>query len=655
MLFLNTTPRMIADGLARQESRKASKRKSTQGSDMELSTKEQKLSHNSLPPDPGPALAPTLANSQTNVTTGRGLTCEGPKLVDASLAPSQAQTRVVADSGMSIGKPRDLDDATSLAFGHDVENRGMTAQTPRFDHCSVPAAAQVQTQVQAHNNEDLAPFTKKTKLSYANMHPGRRPRARLLEAQKADIRKRYEKYCASHGCDQNLLDRSLLPDDVMIHPKFNVYKYLATQSSKVHSDSYGQPDLGCYRLVGSSSRELTADSTELDGCRGPGENSQDHSHHPPAHDSATPVRPVPARVSLNHTTAQIPISRGCCCSENERSFDASVQEATSTTPLSLRGKVNESCPYLDDRTFTLMSSTDSTLEKPLYSFPGFDHEKNTTPASSHYITSIDTNRSLGDDCSATSLDQEGVLRATDIPDTELPDTGIPETEFPDTELPDTELPDTDIPDTDIPDSDIPQSDPSTLGSSLRKDATPASLPQNPSVGPARNKGGRPRLERRKPRARKTPKGQTRLQKNHPIKATVNVDVWENILVFCPPEFLLKARNISRTFRSILKDDSLIWKRARVKYFGPDLPEPPLGLTEPQYVDLLTGSGCQTRGCTSSKTRKTYWAIQKRLCIECFQKSFLPVSKLICNIGLLNCFQLTYTSLEHSVGCSRNLR
>ena len=617
MLFLISTPRMIADGLARQESRKASKRKSTQGSDMGLSTKEQKLSHTSLPPDPAPTPAPTVANSQTNVTTGLGPTCEGPKLVDAPLAPSQTQTRAVADSVGSIGKQRRLDHATSLALGHDVEIRGMTAQNPRFDHCSVPAAAQALAQVQAHNNEDLAPTTEKAKLSHANMHPGCRPRARLLEAQKADMRKRYEKYCASHGFDQKLLDRSLLPDELMMDPKFDVYRYLATQSSK-------------------ASQELIADSG---GYRGPNENSQDHLHHPPAHDSATPVRPVPARVSFDHTTAQIPISRGCCCPEDERSLDASFREATSTTPLSLRGKINESCPCLDDQTFTLTSSTDSTLEKPFCSFPGFDHENNTTPASSHNITSVSTNRNLGDDCSATSLDQEGVLRETDIPDPELPDTGIPETGIPDTELPDT----------DIPDSDTPQSEPSTLGSSLRKDATPASLPQNSSVGPARNKGGRPRLERRKPRARKTPKGQTRLQKNHPIKATVNVDVWENILVFCPPEFLLKARNISRTFGSILKDDSLIWKRARIKYFGPDLPEPPLGLSEPQYMDLLTGSGCQTPGCTSSKTRKTYWAIQKRLCVDCFQKSFLPVSKLTCNIGLLNCFELTYTSPEHSVG------
>ena len=614
MLFLNSTPRMMADGLARQESRKAAKRKSTQSSDMELSTKEQKLLHTFLPPDPAPAPAPTVANSQTNVTTDLGITCEGPELVDASLRPSQAQTHVVANSGISTGKQ------TSPALGHDVEKPGMLAQDSGF-------------QVQAHDNEEVAPITKKPKLSYANMHPGRRPRARLLESQQADIhRRRYEKYCTSHGFDQKLLDRSLLPDNLMMDPNFNVYRYLAAQSSKAHFNSDGQPDLGFDPLIDSSSQELIADSTEVDRCRVPSEKPQDISHRPPAFKPATSVRPVTAEVSLDHTIAQIPISRGCRCSGDERSSNTSIQEATSTTSLGLKGKVNESCPHRDNRKITLSSSTGSTREKLSCFFPDSDYGNTNTPPSSLCITSIGTNRNLVDDCATTSSDQEGVLRETEISHTEIPETDIQETD----------IPDTDTPQIDIPETATPQIGPSSPGSSLREDTTSASLPQSSSVGPARNKGGRPRLEFRKPRARKTPIGQTRLQKNHPIKAIINIDVWENILVFCPPEFLLKARTISRTFRSVLKDDSLIWKRARVNHFGPDLPEPPLGLSEPQYADLLTGSGCQTQGCTSSKTRKAYWAIQKRLCLECFQKSFLPVSKLTFNIGLLNCVWLTYT-------------
>ena len=149
--------------------------------------------------------------------------------------------------------------------------------------------------------------------------------------------------------------------------------------------------------------------------------------------------------------------------------------------------------------------------------------------------------------------------------------------------------------------------------------------QIPAVRPAKNKGGRPRT--RQADAPKKFKGPARFQKNRPIKARVNVDIWENILLHCSPDFLLKARTFSPTFRSVLKDDSHIWKRARINHFGPDMPDPPAGLSEPQYADLLTRTGCHTRGCESKKTRKTYWVFQKRLCIDCFRKSIIQVSIL----------------------------
>ena len=168
--------------------------------------------------------------------------------------------------------------------------------------------------------------------------------------------------------------------------------------------------------------------------------------------------------------------------------------------------------------------------------------------------------------------------------------------------------------------------PLSRGRFSRDETLVASSSQISAVEPVRKKGGRPKGRKpRAPRKPKTPKGPTRFQKNHPVKAAVNFDVWENILSHCPPDFLLKARTISSTFRSVLKDDSAIWKISRVSHFGSDMPEPPVGLSERQYADLLTGTGCQTRGCESQKARKTYWALQKRLCVECFHKSFVPVS------------------------------
>ena len=164
--------------------------------------------------------------------------------------------------------------------------------------------------------------------------------------------------------------------------------------------------------------------------------------------------------------------------------------------------------------------------------------------------------------------------------------------------------------------------PLSSGPISRDDITQASSPQTPSISPVRNLGGRPKS--RKPRVHKPVKGPMRFQKNRPMNEEVHVDVWENILSFCPPAFLLKARTISSTFRSMLKDDSFLWKMSRTKHFGSDMPEPPLGLSEPQYADLLTGNGCQTRGCQAPKTRKVYWVFQKRLCDKCFKTTFLPV-------------------------------
>ena len=179
--------------------------------------------------------------------------------------------------------------------------------------------------------------------------------------------------------------------------------------------------------------------------------------------------------------------------------------------------------------------------------------------------------------------------------------------------------------------------PLSRGRFAREDTAIASSSQISAVEPIRNKGGRPKGRKPRPAKKpKTPKGPMRFQKNHPVKAGVDVYVWENILSFCPPDFLLKARAISSTFRSILRDDSALWKTSRVNHFGSDMPGPPLGLSERQYADLLTGIGCQTRGCDSQKARKTYWAFQKRLCIECFHKSFVPVtSNLISSILLMH--------------------
>lgn len=551
MLFQNSTLQTVAAYIAVQESRKASKRKSAHGSDMEPSITRQKLLHGSKPPVPAPAPAPSQANAMTCL----GPTDEEPKLVDASLPPAQAQSRETTDLRPTTGKQQSFGRSVAPVQGHAMAKHGMATQKPESDHSSLPPA-----QVQAHDNSDLGPPTKKPNLSYASLPPGRRTRveeemssAEYAHADAEYYRKRLRRWCTSHGFDYHLLDQSMLSDTLLMSPNFDLYKYMATQSSKVNPYAYGPPELDVYPFHESSVENLMAETPGLETQSIPRQKIHCLSHHSPAPNRAVPVRPVSGEVPHHYTTAQNPISRMCSVSGHETSHPPLFQDATATASLAFGGKINEACPLLGNQTSALLSSIRLTPQSPGCSF---------------------SDPNVGYDTTYTSSDQSAPLS---------------------------------------PDS------------SFRNDTTLVSSSESPSVGPARNKGGRPRQGGRKPRAPKTPKGPTRFQKNHPIKATVNIDVWENILVFCPPDFLLKARTISATFRSVLKDDSPIWKRARVNHFGPDLPDPPLGLSEPQYADLVTGIGCQTRGCTSTKTRKTYWAMQKRMCIECFQKSFLPVS------------------------------
>ena len=143
---------------------------------------------------------------------------------------------------------------------------------------------------------------------------------------------------------------------------------------------------------------------------------------------------------------------------------------------------------------------------------------------------------------------------------------------------------------------------------------------------ARNVGGRPRKASVQTFAHR--KAPTKLRKDRPVIGRVHMDVWREILGYCSPEFLLKARTVSRTFKAALSDEKL-WKEARLRCYGPEMPDLPPGLTETQFADLLTGNGCQARGC-NSKARRTYWAVQRRWCTNCFYKKTSLVRVFLCS-------------------------
>ena len=571
--FQISTPQSVGASIAIKESRKASKRKAACASDLEPSPKKQKFLHDSVPLAPAPATAPApapaLNQPQSHATKSSGPTLSGPTeqvatLADASPSPAQTQTH----------------NAT------DFNPAGEVTRKRKFDDFSLDS---VQGN-QVHNVTDLEPAPMKQKLSYATL-PSPKSRKRVSNEESAHIvarncRRRLESWCRQYGHDYQLLDR--LSDDVLLHPDFRAPIYMLAQTSTSRSNVQGAPDHGLYPSNGSFMEKLISGTHKVETHGAPNQNISGLPN------TGTQVHAGSSEAFLHHTPAQRQISAERPNSGDENSHPQFAQNTTANASFLVNGVLNGACSTINDQTSTSLSSIKSTSRSPTCHSSDLNLVYDTSNASSDQSASASSVRDRANDTAAASLNRN-------VSGTSGRDIGHDTAARPD------------------------QNASLTPNSILRDSSTNATSSQSSSVGPPRNRGGRPKG--RKPRAAKplkTPKGPMRFQKNHPVKAAVNVDVWENILSFCPPDFLLKARTVSSTFWSLLKDDSPIWKISRVKHFGSDMPGPPSGLSEPQYADLLTGTGCQTRGCTSKKTRKTYWAFQRRLCMDCFHKAFISV-------------------------------
>lgn len=145
--------------------------------------------------------------------------------------------------------------------------------------------------------------------------------------------------------------------------------------------------------------------------------------------------------------------------------------------------------------------------------------------------------------------------------------------------------------------------------------------EQPEKRVKKNVGGRPRIHPVKP------KSTVRFfKKRTRIHQSLYPDIWSRIFDFSTPEFLLQARHTSRMLRLLLQKESQ-WKSARHSTYGLDHPDPPPVLDEMQYADLLTGSGCQTKGCKEKSVRKVYWGFQRRWCPSCLRTNTIKVFPL----------------------------
>lgn len=567
MQFVISTPQTVREDVAEQKARRESKRISACGSDMQPAVKKSKQLHFFMSPASAPAPNQSSNQSQAHATTQPRPIGEISKLVDTSLPPPQAQAHEMTNHGPSTKKRKKCDHrSTTLAQSHDTANHGLAIKEPEFAQIPLPPS-------QAQDTTDLVPAAKKQKLSYASLPPAR-IRAKMSSEESIRFyaglyRKRLRGWCNSHGYDYDLFDQSILPDTVLMSPDFDAYKYMEIHSAYSHSDPSGRKARDVSLLINSLHENSMTDGPNFGGHCTSKQKLHDLSHHSPTISTPAQAKPIPEEVSVYHRLAQDQL--GCPGSGDEITHPPSIPDTTAVSSSALGGKAIEACPPLKYKTSASSSSSTSSLAGPFFSSSDPKADHNPDSMQLDLVNSICSNCDMGNDAVAANSDETSPL---------------------------------------------------SQGANLRENTTRASSSQFSSVSPAHHKGGRPRG--RKPRPPRTPKGPTRFQKNRPVKSTVNMDVWENILIYCPLDFLLKARSVSTTFRSALKDDNFIWKRARLNQFGPTIPDPPLGLSEPQYADLVTGTGCQIRGCTSKKTRKTYWALRKRLCVGCFQKSFLPV-------------------------------
>ncbi|KAL9605102.1 MAG: hypothetical protein Q9219_000036 [cf. Caloplaca sp. 3 TL-2023] len=160
----------------------------------------------------------------------------------------------------------------------------------------------------------------------------------------------------------------------------------------------------------------------------------------------------------------------------------------------------------------------------------------------------------------------------------------------------------------IPENDIP----------LKRDATTTGLSYS-SYAAKKRKPGRPKASIKVP---PKPIKKLVLRQNKPVQTTLPIDVWAQILSHSNPAAVLRLSNVCRDLRALLSEVS-VWKAIRHNNYGADHPDPPPGITERQYVDLIVGTGCQSKDCNNHRTNKTIWAFRRRWCPPCLRKKTVP--------------------------------
>ncbi|GBB83605.1 hypothetical protein RclHR1_01030020 [Rhizophagus clarus] len=99
------------------------------------------------------------------------------------------------------------------------------------------------------------------------------------------------------------------------------------------------------------------------------------------------------------------------------------------------------------------------------------------------------------------------------------------------------------------------------------------------------------------------------------------EIFINICQDLPPIDLLSLARVCKKFYLYLCSTNStttqeIWKNSRLTFLPFVQMPPPEGMSELQYVKLVTERGCQF--CKKARIRKVYWAFLVRCCRKCLE-------------------------------------
>ncbi|KAJ7757013.1 hypothetical protein B0H16DRAFT_675958 [Mycena metata] len=133
---------------------------------------------------------------------------------------------------------------------------------------------------------------------------------------------------------------------------------------------------------------------------------------------------------------------------------------------------------------------------------------------------------------------------------------------------------------------------------------------------------------KKPTAMAKGKGKSKRQGSLEGLLDMPMDVFFEILCHLEPEYLLNLSRMNQQFRTSLMSPQsrFVWKAARYNVHGTPAPDPPTGVTEPAWANLLYTPQSACFECGKAGTNFIDFAFRRRLCLACRKEHLLRMTR-----------------------------